>query len=95
MIYFQLTSISLEGLSASVGEIREVVYLDDVIPTSELINVPQMLVQQQKPPRLIPQTGTNLASDIDSCSQDRYVSCNDFAPTRRKISRSINALIAS
>ncbi|TKY68392.1 Mediator of RNA polymerase II transcription subunit 15a [Spatholobus suberectus] len=87
-----LTSISPEALSASIGDIREVVYLNDVIPTSELINGPQKMVQQQKQPSLIPQTGTNLASDIHPCSQARNVTCNDFVSTGRKRSHSMNAM---
>lgn len=78
MIYFQLTSSSPEALNASLGEIRKVVHLNDVIPSSELING----------------LGTNLASDIEPFSQDRYITYNGFVPRGRKRSRSMISMTA-
>ncbi|KAH1102258.1 hypothetical protein AAZX31_13G172700 [Glycine max] len=89
-----LTSISPEALSASLGEIREVVYLNDAIPSPELMHGPPEMVQQQMQPCLISQTGINLASDIEPCSQARYITCNDFVPTGRKRSCSMNSMTA-
>ncbi|XP_028201957.1 mediator of RNA polymerase II transcription subunit 15a-like [Glycine soja] len=73
-----LTSSSPEALNASLGEIRKVVHLNDVIPSSELING----------------LGTNLASDIEPFSQDRYITCNGFVPRGRKRSRSMISMTA-
>ncbi|XP_020208186.2 mediator of RNA polymerase II transcription subunit 15a [Cajanus cajan] len=82
-----LTSISPEALKNSVGDIKELVYLNDQIPTSEFISGPPTMVQQLKP-RLVPQ------SDIHSFSQARYMTCNDFAPVGRKRSHSMNEMTA-
>ncbi|KAG5106521.1 hypothetical protein JHK82_043491 [Glycine max] len=73
-----LTSSSPEALNASLGEIRKVVHLNDVIPSSELING----------------LGTNLASDIEPFSQDRYITYNGFVPRGRKRSRSMISMTA-
>jgi len=69
-------------LSASVSEIREVVYKNDVMPSSEFLNGPPKTVQQQNQLGLNAQTGKSLASDIEPFSQ--HVTCHDFVPTGRK-----------
>ncbi|CAJ1977951.1 unnamed protein product [Sphenostylis stenocarpa] len=89
-----LTCISPEALNASVSEIREVVHLNDVMPTPEFLNRPLKMLQQQKQPGLITQTGKNLASDIEPSSQARYVTCHDFVPTLSKRSHSMNTMAA-
>ncbi|KAK7343039.1 hypothetical protein VNO80_26001 [Phaseolus coccineus] len=87
-----LAVISPEASSAALSEIREVLYLNDVMPTSEFLNGPPKMVQQQNQPGLIAQTGKNLASDIEPFSQARYVTCHDFVPTGRKRSNSMNTV---
>ncbi|KAL2326281.1 hypothetical protein Fmac_025339 [Flemingia macrophylla] len=95
VVGLKLTSISPESLRESVGDIRDLVYLCDQIPTSEFITGPPTMVQLQKQPSLIRKTGTNLASDMHPFSQARYVTCNDFAQSGRKRSRSMNAMTAT
>ncbi|KAE9620858.1 hypothetical protein Lalb_Chr01g0007491 [Lupinus albus] len=50
-----LTSMSPETLSASIGEIREIVYLNDTIPASILLDGSPKRVQKQSGPSLMPQ----------------------------------------
>lgn len=68
--------------------------MNDAIPSPELMHGPPEMVQQQMQPCLISQTGINLASDIEPCSQARYITCNDFVPTGRKRSCSMNSMTA-
>lgn len=93
--------MSPEALSTSVGEIREVVDLNDAIPMSKMSDEPPERVQQQKQPCLIAQggvgplkisIGTNLAPGSNACSQARYLTCNDFVVTGGQMSRNINAM---
>jgi len=76
-------------LSASVNEIREAVYWNDVPPTPEFLNGPPKMVQQQNQPGLIAQTGKSFASDIEPFSQARYVTWHGFFPTGWKRSHSM------
>ncbi|XP_068466813.1 mediator of RNA polymerase II transcription subunit 15a-like [Phaseolus vulgaris] len=87
-----LSHISPEASRAALSEIREVVYLNDVMPTSEFLNGPPKMVQQQNQPGLFGQTGENLASNIEPFSQARYMTCHDFVPTGRKRSNSMNTV---
>ncbi|KAL9298280.1 hypothetical protein ACSQ67_024176 [Phaseolus vulgaris] len=87
-----LSHISPEASRAALSEIREVVYLNDVMPTSEFLNGPPKMVQQQNQPGLFGQTGENLASNIEPFSHARYMTCHDFVPTGRKRSNSMNTV---
>ncbi|CAL0328796.1 unnamed protein product [Lupinus luteus] len=64
-----LTSMSPETLSASIGEIREIVYLNDAIPASILLDGSSKRVQKQSEPSLIPQ-GRKLSRSISALTLD-------------------------
>ncbi|KAK7314065.1 hypothetical protein VNO77_39274 [Canavalia gladiata] len=69
-----LTSISPEALSTSIGEIREVVYLNDLIPTSESVDGPPTMVQQQKQPSLFSQ-GRKMSHSTNAIAFDTSRIC--------------------
>ncbi|XP_019465342.1 PREDICTED: mediator of RNA polymerase II transcription subunit 15a-like [Lupinus angustifolius] len=64
-----LTSMSPEMLSASIGEIREIVYLNDAIPASILLDGSPKRVQKQSEPSLIPQ-GMKVSRSINAMTLD-------------------------
>ncbi|BAT81518.1 hypothetical protein VIGAN_03125900 [Vigna angularis var. angularis] len=74
-----LAVISPEALSASVNEMRDAVYLNDVMATSEFLDEPREMVQQQNQPDLIAQTGKSEAFSQACRKRSRSHSFNQLS----------------
>ncbi|KAG2396595.1 Mediator of RNA polymerase II transcription subunit 15a [Vigna angularis] len=74
-----LAVISPEALSASVNEMRDAVYLNDVMATSEFLDEPREMVQQQNQPDLIAQTGKSEAFSQAGRKRSRSHSFNQLS----------------
>lgn len=64
LVHFQLTSMSPEALSSSIGEIGEVICMSDAIPMLVSMDEPPQMEQEQTQPSLIPESFEVLSDEI-------------------------------
>ncbi|KAF1885286.1 hypothetical protein Lal_00029175 [Lupinus albus] len=78
-----LTSMSAEALSTSIDEIREIVYLNDVIPPSKLYGSLKRAHDQTQPSLV--QQGRKMSRSIDPMTLDAYNICDSASDSLNQL----------